>query len=342
MSPLTDLVDAVQRRWIIRQLIEFAAVGMAIGSAVSISLIGIQLTRNQSAISIAVSFSMLGLFSGVMVAMRRLPARMDVVEKLDQAAGDDNLLSTAWLLSTIQSSEQWASDPWKRGVISIANATAASLHPSAVLTRRIGKRGWSTIVVLTSTASVLAAISVFSKQTIAAVSTAPSAAATAGSWTHWTSQALEEANATAPSSSIEATPASPVNSSCIDPEQPPDLRFLNATENARNLKQQTNRDSAGFGESHSNEVVMRVQDWTTQSGSTESGTNANAASSQSNPAYDDNAHADRIGRGTPDATAQNGTENSVKASQPVSAETAERKSPYRMLSIYKEYFSAKP
>ena len=340
MSPLILLVRTVRRRWMVRHLIEFAAVGLGAGCAVAITLIGIEISQGHSAVSLSIGLPLLGMCVGVLLALRSAPSQLTIVQQIDRASGGCELLTTAWQLShkDARSIEDTLDDPWHRSIVSQAMASAAVIQPSAVLTRQIGKRGWSVIMSMACAASVLAALSVIGEKTPAQASENLVEQPVAQAWTRWTPQNNPPSNAMARSSTVEAKAEAMVDSRPLARRDVPDPQSLTPLASGRSGNQVSGRDAAGGGESHSRSSVEHVADWTTQPESTARLAVGVPALVEINFGNDD-FRADNHGKTLAQASTVDLASPVTEISEPGADDSASAV-PYRLRSIYSDYFSA--
>src|SRR2546421_4281142 len=129
---LVRFVRAVHRRLVVMRALEFAGVGVALGSACALVLAGALWWMGRNALPMCAAAMAIGAACGFACGLLRRPTVM-------QAAGEaDRQLGLADLLASALSSRARADDPWRGAVIAMAEARTAGPSPPAGALHRFG------------------------------------------------------------------------------------------------------------------------------------------------------------------------------------------------------------
>lgn len=137
-DPFESLLRRARRRWVGWRCAESAGVGVALGAGLAGGLVIAGATLGVSTMSWdALALPAVGAVLGVALRLRSQPTLAESAGELDRQLDLDDLLTTALLVPS--------GDPFADAVRSMARERARKLHPSDLLVRRIGNRGWSAI-----------------------------------------------------------------------------------------------------------------------------------------------------------------------------------------------------
>lgn len=138
-SQFEQFVLRVHRRLVIVRALEQGGLGLLMACLVALPLTAILIGRGEPGTALAATALGVGAVVGIAAGMIRRPTRLAAASEADRQLRLADLLSTAW------SVRQRRNDPWVAAVLTMADAKAASLMPSAVLVNRFGGRAWGGI-----------------------------------------------------------------------------------------------------------------------------------------------------------------------------------------------------